>query len=224
MYGRPLSDASLVACPGCDLLQRLATLPEGGALRCQRCDEELWRSRPASLERTLALALAATILYAVANLVPMLGLTAVGRAASTTVFGGALHLWNNGREVVAVLVLFTAVVAPALQIGFALSIAIGGRATRPARWVGLLLRHHPSTATWSMIEVMLLGVLVALVKIADYATVVPGAALYALGLLVFVLAAMQSSLDYREIWERIEWASGRAPARESLGTARGAAS
>jgi paraquat-inducible protein A len=57
-----------------------------------------------------------------------------------------------------------------------------------------------------MIEVMLLGVLVALIKIADYATVIPGTALFVLGALVFVLAAMQSSFDPREIWSRIEWA------------------
>jgi paraquat-inducible protein A len=63
---------------------------------------------------------------------------------------------------------------------------------------------------------MMLGVLVALVKIADYATVIPGVALFTLGGLVFVLAAMQASFDPREVWERIEWAEGGArPAAES---------
>ena len=57
-----------------------------------------------------------------------------------------------------------------------------------------------------MIEVMLLGVLVALTKIADYATVLPGVALFALFGLVLLLAAVQSCLDPREVWERIEWA------------------
>jgi paraquat-inducible protein A len=66
-----------------------------------------------------------------------------------------------------------------------------------------------------MIEVMMLGVLVALVKIADYATVIPGLALFVLGALVFVLAAMQASFDPREVWGRIEWAA--------VGTSRTAA-
>src|SRR5262249_3311178 len=65
----------------------------------------------------------------------------------------------------------------------------------------------PHTRKWSMIEVMLLGVLVALTKIADYATVLPGVALFALGALVFVLAAMQSSFDPREVWNRVQWVS-----------------
>jgi len=52
----------------------------------------------------------------------------------------------------------------------------------------------------------MLGVLVALVKIADYATVIPGTALFVLGALIGVLAAMQASFEPREVWERIEWA------------------
>ena len=65
---------------------------------------------------------------------------------------------------------------------------------------------------------MLLGVLVALIKIADYATVIPGMALFALGALVFLLAAMQSSFDPREVWDRIEWAEAGARVRRPAET------
>lgn len=197
----------MVACPHCDLLQQLPQLEPGASARCLRCNDELWRRREDSLNRTLGLAIAATILYLVANSVPMLGLTVVGRQAFTTVFGGAQHLWNDGREVVAALVLFTAVVAPALQIGLFLAAVLGGLKDRPPRWVAGLLRHLPTTQTWSMLEVMLVGVLVALVKIADYAKVLPGVALFVLGVLVVLLAAMQSTFDPREVWDRIEWAA-----------------
>jgi paraquat-inducible protein A len=207
VYNQPLRDASLIACPDCDLLQRLPELSPGASARCPRCDRELWRRREDSLNRTLALTLAAGVLYVVANAVPMLGLSVVGRQASTTVLGGAQQLWNDGQQIVAALVLFAAVVAPALQIGFLLMIVLGAQRKSPPRWVGELLRHHPATRIWSMIEVMLLGVLVALIKIADYATVVPGVALYALGGLVFLLAAMQASFDPREVWNRVEWAA-----------------
>jgi len=205
-YNAPVDDPRLVACPHCDLLQRLPELAPGASARCPRCDKELWRHREDSLNRTLALAIAGVMLFVVANSVPMLGLSAVGHQASTTVMGGALQLWRDGRQTVAVLVCFTAVVAPALQIGFMLAIVLGARSTRVPRWVGTLLRHHPRARTWSMIEVMMLGVLVALIKIADYATVVPGLALFVLGALVFVLAAMEAAFDAREVWGRVEWA------------------
>ncbi len=210
MYNQPLADPALIACLHCDLLQRLPDLAPGASARCPRCNKELWRRREDSLDRTLALALAAAVLYVVANSVPMLGLTIVGRDASTTVIGGAKHLWENGQQIVAVLVLFTAVIAPALQIGLMLAIVLGAWRERPPRWVGALLRHHPTTRIWSMIEVMMVGVLVALVKIADYATVIPGVALFMLGALIFILAGMQASFDPREVWERIAWAEDSA--------------
>jgi paraquat-inducible protein A len=207
------ADASLVACPSCDLMQRLPELAPGGSARCPRCDSELHRRREDSLDRTLALALAGAVLYTIANSAPMLGLTVVGREAFTTVFGGAAQLWRDGRELVAGLVLFTAVIAPALQIGFMLAVAVGAKREPVPRWVGALLRHLPATRTWSMIEVMMLGVLVALIKIAELATVIPGVALYALGALIFVLAAMQASFDPRAVWDRVEWAASAVPPR-----------
>jgi paraquat-inducible protein A len=175
----------------------------------------LWRCRGDSVNRALALTIAAAVLYAIANSVPMLGLTVVGRAASTTVIGGAEHLWANGQQIVASLVLFTAVVAPALEIGFMLAIAIGGRRERAPKQLGVVLRGYRMIRTWSMIEVMMLGVLVALVKIADYATVIPGTALFVLGALVFLLAAIQSNFDAREVWNKIEWAQGEAAERNN---------
>ena len=78
MYNEPLAYTTLIGCPHCDLLQRLPELAPGASARCPRCDKELWRSRVDSLDRTLALALAAAVLLIVANTVPMLGLTAVG--------------------------------------------------------------------------------------------------------------------------------------------------
>jgi len=210
LYNEPVADPALIACPHCDLLQRLPDLAPGASARCPRCDRELGRRREDSLNRTLALTLGAAILYVVANSIPMLGLTVVGRQAATTVLGGAMHLWENGPQLVAVLVLFTAIIAPALQILFMLGIVLGALRERPPRWVGTLLRHHPTTRTWSMIEVMMLGVLVALIKIADYATVIPGVALFILWVLVFLLAGIQASFDPREVWQRIEWADGAA--------------
>ncbi|MFZ1887433.1 MAG: paraquat-inducible protein A [Candidatus Binataceae bacterium] len=209
-FNQPVADASLIACSHCDLLQHLPDLAPGASARCPRCNKELWRRRQDSLNRTLALTLAAAVLYIVANAVPMLGLTIVGRGASTTVIGGAQHLWDNGQRIVGVLVLFTAVIAPALQIGLMLAIVLGGLREHPAQWVGRLLRYHPTTRIWSMIEVMMVGVLVALVKIADYATVIPGIALFVLWVLVFLLAGTQASFDPKEIWQRIQWADGDA--------------
>jgi paraquat-inducible protein A len=209
-----LADALLVACPDCDLLQRLPVIAPGASACCPRCDKELWRPREDSLNRTLPLALAALVLYVIANSVPMLGLSVAGHQASTTVMGGAEQLWDDGQRMVAVLVVFTVVIAPALQICFLNLILLGVRREHPRPWVGKLLRHVHVARVWSMFEVMLLGVLVALTKIADYATVIPGLALFTLFALVLLLAAIECHFDPREVWNRVAWTKADAVAKE----------
>jgi paraquat-inducible protein A len=208
-----LTDGSLVACPSCDLVQRLPELAAGQSALCPRCATELWRRRKDSLDRTLALALAAAVLWIIANTMPMLGLTVMGKECFTTVFGGSELLWEHGQQLVAILIFFAAVLAPAIQISLLLLVLLGARCAVPPFWVGPLLRHIPFTRLWSMIEVMLLGVFVALTKIAEYATPVLGHALFALGGLVVLFAAMQSIFDPHEIWERVQWANARAQRR-----------
>jgi paraquat-inducible protein A len=207
---QPVVDATLIACLDCDLMQRIPDVPPGASVRCPRCNKELWRHKPDSLNRTFALTIAALVLYIIANTVPMLGLRAVGREAFTTVVGGAHQLWLDGQQIVAVLVLFAAVISPALQIVILLLIVLGCRREHPPAWVGLLLRHLHATRTWSMIEVMLLGVLVALTKISDYAQVILGVPLFVLFALVVLLAAIQSCFDPREVWQRVRWAEPQA--------------
>jgi paraquat-inducible protein A len=74
-------------------------------------------------------------------------------------------------------------------------------------WVGRMLRWASSVEPWSMSEVMILGILVALIKIAEVATVEPGAGIYAVGALVVILGAISVTFEVDEIWERVEWAA-----------------
>jgi paraquat-inducible protein A len=78
-----------------------------------------------------------------------------------------------------------------------------------------MLRSAHFVEPWSMTEVMMLGILVALVKIAQLATVIPGIGMYAAGAFVLLVAAVMATFDPREVWKRVEWADG-APPPESL--------
>ena len=210
MAERQAGEAALVACPDCDLLQRLPFLAPGAAARCPRCGAKLWRCRADALDRPLALAIAVALLLLTANAVPMLGLSVAGRQTSTTVLGGVLAMWADGRPEVALLVLFSALLAPALEVGCLLAVLLAVRWPPAPRWAGTLLRAYESLREWSMIEIMLLGVLVALIKIAELATVLPGAALFVLGAIVYLRAAMASAFDPRAAWQRIAWRAGRS--------------
>jgi len=203
---------STVACPGCDLLQRIPPLSPGGKARCPRCGETLASRPAASLDRPLALTLAAAIVLIVANTQPMMGLSAVGRQASTTILGGAYEMWVQGRELTAMVVAFCVVIAPAGYLACMLAILLAARRPPAPPWVGGLLRWADFMKPWSMLEVMMLGVLVALVKIAELATVTPGVGMYATGLLVLLLPAIAVAFDPGEVWNRVEWAHGEAGA------------
>jgi paraquat-inducible protein A len=197
-----------VACPGCDLLQRLPLLSPGAKARCARCGEALARRPSDPIDRPLALTLAAAIAFIVANTSPLMGLSAVGRQASTTIIGGAYEMWTQGRELTAVIVAFCVVIAPAAYIAFMLTVLLAVRRPPAPAWVGELMRWADFMQPWSMNEVMLLGVLVALIKIAELATVIPGVGMYGVGILVLLLPAIMVSFDPGEIWKRVRWADG----------------
>ena len=200
-----------VACPDCDLLQRIPELEPGGKARCARCGHTLATRSTDPLDRPLALTLAAAIAFIVANVAPLMDLSVVGRSASTTIAEGAYEMWVQGERITAVIVAFSAVIAPGGYILFMLTVLLAVRRPPAPQWVGEMLRWADHMQPWSMNEVMLLGILVALIKIAELATVDPGIGLYAVGTLVMLLAAIMATFDQREVWKRVEWADGRVP-------------
>jgi len=208
---------NIEACPDCDLLQRIPALPPGGRALCPRCRHMIASSKPDSIDRTLALTAAAAIVLIVANVMPLMGLSAVGRHASTTILGGVLKMWQQGEGVTAVLVAFCTVIAPTVHIVFMLTILLAVRQSPAPSWVGALLRITRLNSSWAMVEVMMLGILVALIKIADLATVIPGIGMFAVGALIILIAAMTVCFDPREAWSRISWADDQLPrSAESL--------
>ena len=106
-----MSFVSFVACHDCDLLSRLPEVPEGASVTCPRCGGLLRRRRRKSIERTLALTLAASVLFAVANAFPFLSFEMRGRITETTLATGVFDLWDQGVPAIALLVGFTAVLA-----------------------------------------------------------------------------------------------------------------
>jgi paraquat-inducible protein A len=200
-----------VACSECDLLQRLPALPVGGKARCARCGSRLATQPGDPLDRPLALAVTAAIAFLVAHTAPLMGLSAVGRHASTTIAGGAYEMWLQGETITAVVVAFCAVIAPGSYILFMLTVLFALRRPPAPFWVGEMLRWGNAMQPWAMNEVMMLGILVALIKIAELATVTAGVGIYAVGGLVVLLPAIMVTFDAREAWKRVAWAGGEGP-------------
>jgi paraquat-inducible protein A len=195
---------SWVACHDCDLLHRLGELPEGAAARCRRCGGLLRRRQRRSVERTLALVLGAAVLFVVANSFPFLSFDMKGQETETTLVTGVRDLWQQGKPELAALVLLTIFLAPLLQIAALLYVLLplhwGRVPWQMPRAFRLLRRVEP----WSMMEVFMIGILVAVVKLMDMASIVPGLALWAFVLLFLLISGAVASLDPHAVWERVE--------------------
>lgn len=214
---QPVAAMETVACPDCDLLQQIPPLKPGDRARCPRCRHVLASAPRDPLDLPLALTLAAAIFLVIANSIPLMGLSVLGLTASTTILGGALEMWQRGEPITAAIVTFCAVIAPGLYTLFMLTVLIAARRPPAPHWVGEMLRWAQSVQPWSMIEVMMLGILVALIKIAELATVDPGIGMYAAGVLVMLFPAIVVSFDPREVWRRVAWNDGEGPAVRKVG-------
>jgi len=205
-------NASIVACPACDLLQEVPALREGESARCMRCGHAVAANRAGSLDRVAALAVAALVAFVVANVEPLMTLSVSGLRSTTTILGGAAEMWEHGERATSAMIALFAFVAPALYIGFMLGTICLVRRPPAPRWVGALLRWTKTSELWSMAEVMTLGILVALVKIASVARVDPGAGIFCLAAVVVLMTAMAVVFDPAEVWSRVRWADGTDPA------------
>lgn len=192
----------LIACRECDLLQREIALPVGAVAACARCGAVLYRNPAGGLDRTLALLVASAILFAVANAFPVVGIEHRGSYRATTLFGAVESLWNEDMPLVAGLVLFTAILAPAFELFALIFILLAARTPLRHALAGLL-RLALAARTWSMIEVFMLGVLVSVVKLSHLATIEPGVALWCYAVLIVLVAAAMASFDSHELWIRL---------------------
>jgi paraquat-inducible protein A len=192
----------LVACPECDCLQREVALPDHGSAECVRCGAELYRNQPQSLDRTLAFVLGAAVLFLVANAFPIMSLDAQGLRTSSTITGAAWALHEEGMTSVGLLVFATAVLVPALEVFLLLYLLVPLRGGVLPHGLRIGFRIVDALEPWGMVEVFMLGALVAFSKLRHIATVHPGEALYAMAGFILLLTAAAASFEKRAFWQR----------------------
>jgi paraquat-inducible protein A len=197
-----MESRALLACEQCDLLQRETSLPPGGTARCRRCGAPLYRHRPHGLERSLAYVLGALVLFVIANVYPVVGLKVQGELVQTTLFGAVHAIYAEGMWPVAILVLATAMIAPFLQLTAMAYLLVPLNAGRAAPAHEQVFRTLSLARPWVMPEVLMLGVLVALVKLAAIAAVVPGIGLWSLAGEMVLLALAAAAFDPHAYWAK----------------------
>jgi len=209
----PVTHPELIACHECDTLHRIPALAPGRSAHCSCCGALLLHNPKGGLERPIALNIAALILLVLANVLPFLTLEISGREQTTTIIGASRALYEAGMGPLAVVVVITTVIGPALVVTSSLYVLLGVR-------LGLALPMLRSTLSWishlqpwGMLDVFMLGVLVSSVKLAGMADMVMGPALYAFASLIVVSAAAMSAFEPHLLWQRLGLPEGRQHAR-----------
>lgn len=195
--------APVIACHECDLLQRRSALPRGGVGRCRRCRATLYKDYPPGPDRALACTLAALVLFLIANAYPILALEVQGNRQAASLYDAVHTLWVEGKEEVALLVGFTTMLTPAIEIALLTYLLLPLKFDRVLNGTLPVLRFLQTVRPWSMMEVFLLGILVSLVKLEHLAHMDTGVALWAFGGLVPLMIAASMSFNPDDVWARM---------------------
>ena len=191
-----------VACRICGLLQRMEDPLPGTAAACLRCGTIVGRRPPDSLARTAAFSLAALILYVPANIYPIVRMEYYGAHSESTVWDGCVKLLQDGEWLVALIVFLASILIPLFKLLglFFLAATARTRSSRRRRERTWICRFIGVIGPWAMLDVFLLAVLVALVKLERIATVLPGPGLLAFTGVVISTILASASFDPKLIW------------------------
>ena len=202
----PVTAASrgLLSCHICDLLSRPA--PHSHDAICSRCGAHLHLRKPDSIVRCWALLITAMILYIPANLLPMMHTSSLFGSQSDTIMSGVVYFWTSGSWYLALIIFFASITVPLLKM-IALMLLLVSVQMR-SRWQlvqrARLYRLVEFVGRWSMLDIYVVAVIVALVQLQALATIEPGPGAMAFGAVVVLTMFAAMAFDPRLIWDPVE--------------------
>jgi paraquat-inducible protein A len=198
--------AGYARCGVCESLVRWRDMAPDSEGSCARCGSVVRLRRPNSLARAWALVISAYVMYVPANLFAMTAISQLGTTESDTIFGGVKELFAAGWYPVAVLIFIASITVPLgkLLCLTGLLISVQRRSSWHPRQRTVLYRVVEQVGRWSMLDVFVLTLLIALVQLGNLMTVEVGRAgtFFASVVVLTILAAQ--SFDPRLIWDVME--------------------
>jgi len=196
--------AGLTSCPGCHLLVQLPrTAGARMRIRCPRCRTPLHSRKPDSVSRTWALVLAALVFYIPANVLPITRVTSLGSVQADTILSGVLYFIESGSWPVALVIFVASVFVPLLKLTILiyLLISVQRGSTRRRQERTRLYRLTEAVGRWSMVDIYVVTILVALVHLGALANIEAGPAALFFGAVVIITMVAAMTFDPRLIWD-----------------------
>jgi paraquat-inducible protein A len=203
---RTARNASLLSCGVCHLLVRKPPGAAGPPGRCPRCGAALHSRKPDSIARTWALVIAALVFYVPANVLPITKVTSLGVVQLDTILSGVIYFIHSGMWPIALVIFIASIFVPLLKLLILMLLLVSVQ--RGMRWRPKdrtrLYRITEAIGRWSMVDIFVVTILVALVHLGALANIEAqaGAAFFAAVVVITIIAAM--SFDPRLIWDAKE--------------------
>ena len=196
----------LVSCSDCHLLSRLPKTSANEVAYCPRCGEDLHQRKPNSIMRTWALVITAMVFYIPANVLPMTLTTALGTTQGDTIMSGVIYFMTHGSWEIALVIFTASVFVPFLKFAMLiyLLLSVHFKSIKRPKDRTRLYRFTEAIGRWSMLDIYVVTILVALVKLGFLADIEAGpAAIYFAAVVVSTMIAAES-FDPRLIWDVVE--------------------
>ena len=172
---------------------------------CHHCGSRLHKRKKDSLQKTIALLITSIILYIPANLYPIMVTTYLGEKTSSTILGGVITLWEHGSYPIALIIFIASVFVPLVKI-VALSWLCFSVKTKRIRFLRnnhTMYRFTEFIGRWSMVDIFVVTVLVALIQKGSLMNIMPGEATIAFAAMVITTMLAASSFEPRLIWDKL---------------------
>lgn len=169
--------------------------------RCPRCHGALHLRLRDSLQRTWALTIAALVLYFPANLLPILTVESFAGDKPSTIIGGVIQFWQEADYPVALIIFGASVVIPVLKIISIIALCLAARSGSRPREMTRLYRVTEFVGRWSMVDVFVVAILVAVVQLGSTISIHPGAGAVSFAAVVVLSMLAAMSFDPRLIWD-----------------------
>ena len=191
----------IYSCHICGFLAK--AVPGGHEARCARCGSALHFRKPASIARTWAFLIAGYILFIPANVLPIMHTSSLFGAQSDTILSGVVYLWTSGSWHLAVIVFIASILVPSakLLVLTFLVISVQRRSTWDPLQRTKMYRIVELVGRWSMLDIFVVAILVALVHLQALATIRAGVAAVAFGAVVVLTMFASMAFDPRLIWD-----------------------
>ncbi len=197
-------DAGILICGECHELNRQEVADETAHVQlCSRCGAQLHARRPDSLRRTWALLLTAALMYIPANVLPIMTVYSLGKGQPDTIMSGVIELINYGMLPIAIVVFVASILVPTFKlVGIALLLySVQRKQPLSARQRGMMYRFIEWIGRWSMLDIFVITILVALVKFGSLASIEAGFGAVAFCSVVVLTMLAAVSFDPRLIWD-----------------------